>query len=61
MTSRASSSSADAAARLDAYVTKVLAAAPPLTELQRQRLAELFRPSRSSTNGSRQEPVFHSI
>lgn len=38
--------SASAAARLDEYVAKAVAAAPPLTDAQRGRLAELLRPAR---------------
>lgn len=35
-----------AAANLEQYVRKVLSAAPPLTDEQRTRLAELLRPVR---------------
>ncbi|WP_182873163.1 hypothetical protein [Mycobacteroides abscessus] len=55
MTARAPSSSranAAAARALDDYVARTVAAAPPLTAAQRQRLAELFRPSRSSINAA---------
>jgi hypothetical protein len=34
---------------IDAYVAKVIANAPPLTDEQRIRLAELLRPVRVST------------
>ncbi|MDO3126539.1 hypothetical protein P5V43_05425 [Mycobacteroides abscessus subsp. bolletii] len=53
MSDRAPSSRAAAAARaLDDYVAKVVAAAPPLSDAQRQRLAELLRPARSSINAA---------
>lgn len=35
-----------AAANIEDYVEKVLAAAPPLTDAQRSRLAELLKPVR---------------
>lgn len=34
-----------AAAKLDAYVKRVLAEAPPLTDAQRDRIAALLRPA----------------
>ena len=40
-----------AAAKLDAYIEKILAAAPPLTDEQRTKLAELLRPVRQSGGG----------
>lgn len=33
-----------------AYIEKVLAEAPPLTDQQKARLAELFRPSNATTH-----------
>jgi hypothetical protein len=40
-----------AAANIENYVTRVLAAAPPLTDEQRCRLAELLRPVRRYPGG----------
>lgn len=37
------------AAKASEYITKVLASAPPLTDEQRTRLAELLRPARRGT------------
>ncbi|OBK56324.1 hypothetical protein A5656_19700 [Mycobacterium gordonae] len=34
-----------------AYIEKVLAEAPPLTDQQKARLAELFRPTNATTHG----------
>jgi hypothetical protein len=42
-----------AAAKITAYVEKILAAAPPLSDEQRTRLAELLRPVRRRRAGSR--------
>ena len=39
-----------AALRLEDYVRRVVAAAPPLTDEQRTRLAELVRPSRQAAD-----------
>ncbi|MGH3634339.1 MAG: hypothetical protein ACRDTS_09630 [Mycobacterium sp.] len=39
------------AARLEDHINKVLAAAPPLTDEQRTRLAELLRPVRRNGGG----------
>ena len=39
------------AAKLEAYIEKTLAAAPPLSEEQRSRLAELLRPVRVGARG----------
>ncbi|MFF5862646.1 hypothetical protein [Micrococcus luteus] len=36
-----------AAAKLDAYVKKVVAEAPPLTNAQRDRIAALLRPTKA--------------
>nr|WP_298984780.1 hypothetical protein [uncultured Micrococcus sp.] len=36
-----------AAAKLDAYVKRVLAEAPPLTDAQRDRIAALLRPTKA--------------
>ncbi|AGZ51094.1 hypothetical protein B1T45_16515 [Mycobacterium kansasii] len=36
-----------AAANVESYITRTLAAAPPLTDEQRTRLAELLRPVRT--------------
>lgn len=38
----------------DTYVAKVLANAPPLTDEQRTRLAELLRPVRVANRGDRE-------
>ncbi len=40
------------AARLAQHVEKILAEAPPLTDQQRDRLAELLRPVRRRAGGS---------
>ena len=42
-----------AAARLEAYIEKVLASAPPLSDEQRCKLAELLRPARQSIAAAR--------
>ena len=39
-----------AALRLEDYVRRVVAAAPPLTDEQRTRLAELVRPARRAAD-----------
>lgn len=39
------------AARLESYIEKVLAQAPPLSDEQRNRLAELLRPARRELAG----------
>ena len=39
-------------AQAAAYIEKVLAEAPPLTDEQRVRLAELFRPAGATTRSS---------
>ena len=36
-----------AAAKLDAYIKKVVAEAPPLTDAQRDRIAALLRPTKA--------------
>ncbi|MCV7571850.1 hypothetical protein M3F31_005315 [Micrococcus luteus] len=36
-----------AAAKLDAYIQKVVAEAPPLTDEQRDRIAALLRPTKA--------------
>lgn len=36
-----------AAAKLDAYIKKVVAEAPPLTDEQRDRIAALLRPTKA--------------
>jgi len=41
-----------AAARLDDYIRDTLAKAPPLTDEQRTRLADLLKPARTATNGA---------
>lgn len=41
-----------AAARLDDYIRDTLAKAPPLTDEQRTRLAELLRPARQPADGA---------
>lgn len=41
-----------AAARLDDYIRDTLAKAPPLSDEQRTRLAELLRPVRQPTGGA---------
>lgn len=41
-----------AAARLDDYIRDTLAKAPPLTDEQRTRLAELLRPARQTAGGA---------
>jgi hypothetical protein len=38
-------------AQASAYIERVLAEAPPLTDEQRIRLAELFRPTGATTHG----------
>lgn len=40
------------AGRLEEYVESVLAEAPPLTDEQRTKLAELLRPVRTAGNGA---------
>lgn len=40
-------------AKITAFVERVLAQAPPLTDEQRTRLAELFRPARPHTSDRR--------
>jgi hypothetical protein len=40
------------AGRLEQYITETLAAAPPLTEEQRARLAELLKPVRPVRRGA---------
>lgn len=41
-----------AAANIEAYVTRTLADAPPLTDEQRTRLAELLKPVRRRAGGA---------
>lgn len=41
------------AARLEKYVTKTLAEAPPLTDEQRERIARLLHPSAHAQAGGR--------
>ena len=41
-----------AAAKIANYIERVLAAAPPLTDHQRTRLAELLRPARQSADSA---------
>lgn len=41
-----------AAARLDDYIRDTLAKAPPLTDEQRSRLADLLRPARQTADGA---------
>lgn len=42
-----------AAAKLSEYIAKVLSAAPPLTDEQRTKLAELLRPAREHITAAR--------
>lgn len=46
MTAQTAQSAQSAQSERDAYVQRVLAAAPPLTSEQRAKLAELLRPVR---------------